>query len=78
LSIYKRKSGKWAAVICLDPTPTGLMRRRSLGTFATRKEAERAEREALASKDRGIDLTPGKVNVADLLSVSSVGKRTFP
>jgi hypothetical protein len=67
MSIYKRKSGKWAAVVCLDPTANGLMRRRSLGTFATRKDAERAERDALAAKDRGIDLSPGKVTVANLL-----------
>jgi hypothetical protein len=68
MSIYKRGSGRWAAVICLDPTATGATRRRSLGTFATRKEAERAERDALAARDRGIDLSPRTVTVKDLLS----------
>ncbi len=76
MSVYKRKSGKWAAVICLDPPSTGVTLRRSLGTFATRREAERAEREALAAKDRGIDLSPRTVTVQELLNRFVADRRT--
>lgn len=37
--------------------------RRSLGTFATKREAERAERDALSAKDRGIDIDPSKLTM---------------
>lgn len=66
MSIYKRESGHYAALIDLEPTAAGLRRRKSLGTFATKKEAERAERDALAARDRGIDLDPQKVTVAEI------------
>jgi integrase len=52
------------------------MRRRSLGTFGTRREAERAEREALAAKDRGIDLSPRTVTVQELLARFVADRRT--
>ena len=62
MSIYKRASGKWA-VLVEDPSATNARRRKSLGTFATRKDAERAERDMLSAKDRGIDLTPSRVTM---------------
>ena len=62
MSIYKRASGKWA-VLVEDPSATNERRRKSLGTFATRKDAERAERDMLSAKDRGIDLTPSRVTM---------------
>lgn len=68
MSIYKRRSGRYAVLIDLDPTSLGGRRRRSLGTYATRKEAERAEREALSARDRGIDLAPRTVTIAGLLA----------
>ena len=64
MSVYKRKSGRYAVLIDLESGPAGGRRRSSLGTFATRKEAERAEREALGARDRGIDLDPRKVTLA--------------
>lgn len=67
MSIYRRKSGRFAVLIDLDPTAAGLRRRRSVGTFRTRKEAERAERQALEARDRGIDLSPKTVTVSELL-----------
>lgn len=67
MSIYRRKSGRYAVLIDLDPTPTGLRRRRSLGTHATRKDAERAERAALEARDRGIDLSPRTTTVGDMM-----------
>jgi integrase len=114
MSVYKRKSGRWAAlvdaedpepyrIVELRPTPSGrrhtkilarfrslpeaekqliglvasgdsrtlsveqLARgRRALGTFKTKKEAEQAERAVLEAKDRGIDISPSMVTVADL------------
>jgi integrase len=68
MSVYKRTSGRWAVLIDLDASATGKRRRRSVGTFATRKDAERAEREALTARDRGIDLSPSTITVAQLLS----------
>jgi len=66
LSIYKRASGRWAVLVDLE-TGAGGRRRRSLGTFVTKKEAERAEREALSTRDRGIDLAPRTVTLRDVL-----------
>lgn len=66
MSVYRRKSGRYAVLVDLESSATGLRRRKSLGTFATKREAERAEREALAAKDRGIDLDPEKVTIAEL------------
>jgi hypothetical protein len=56
MSIYRRKSGRYAVRVDLDPSHTGGRRRKSLGTFATRKETERAERDALSARARGIGL----------------------
>ena len=66
MSIYKRASGRWAVLVDQDVTAIGRRRRRSLGTFATKKDAERAEREALTARDRGIDLAPDKLTLAQL------------
>jgi integrase len=68
MSVYRRKSGRWAVRVDVDRDASGRRRRRALGTFATRKEAESAEREALFTKDRGVDLSPRHVTVAELLS----------
>lgn len=68
MSIYRRKSGHYAVLIDLEPSATGLRRRKSIGTFHTRKEAERAEREALQARDRGIDLSPKTVTVREIIA----------
>lgn len=65
MSIYKLPSGRYKAIIAKSE---GSTERRSLGTFNTRKEAEKAKRDALAARDRGIDLAPAKVTVADVLA----------
>ena len=65
MSIYKLPSGRWKAIIAKSE---GATERRSLGTFATKKEAEKAQRDALSARDRGIDLTPAKVTVPDVLT----------
>lgn len=67
MSIYRRKSGRYAVLIDLESSATGLRRRKSVGTHRTRKEAEAAERRALEARDRGIDLSPRTVTVAELL-----------
>jgi hypothetical protein len=67
MSIYKRKSGRYAVLVDLEPTALGLRRRKSIGTFRTRKEADAAERKALEARDRGTDLSPQTVNVTELL-----------
>jgi integrase len=63
--IYKR-NGKYTVRIDLEPNIEGKRRRRSLGTFPTKRAAEKAEREALSAKDRGIDLAAGTLTVAEL------------
>lgn len=67
MSVYRRKSGRYAVMIDLEPTATGLRRRKSIGTYRTRKDAERAERQAIEARDRGIDLSPKTVTVSELL-----------
>lgn len=67
MSIYRRKSGRYAVLVDLEPTALGGRQRKSVGTFRTRKEAEAAERKALEARDRGIDLSPRTVTVAELL-----------
>jgi integrase len=68
MSVYKRASGKWLVLIDVDRTETGKRIRKSLGTFSTKKEADRAEREALSARDRGVDLAPRTVKVEAVLN----------
>lgn len=67
MSIYRRKSGRYAVLIDLEPSASGQRRRKSLGTYRTRKEAESTERKALDARERGIDLSPKTVTVSELL-----------
>lgn len=46
---------------------TGARQNTTVGTFRTKREAERAEREALTHKERGTLLDPAKTTVAELL-----------
>jgi integrase len=66
MSVYKRASGKWLVLIDVDRDEKGKRIRKSFGTFPTKKDAERVEREALSALDRGIDLTPKTLTVAAL------------
>ncbi len=66
MSIYKRKSGRYAVLVDLEPAAPGIRRRKSIGTYRTRKEAEAAERKALEARDRGDNLDPEKVTIAEL------------
>jgi integrase len=75
MSVYKRKSGRYAVLVDLESSATGLRRRKSVGTFRTRKDAEAAERKALDARDRGIDLSPKTVTVTQLLDRFIVDRR---
>jgi integrase len=66
VSISKRRNGSYTVRIDIE-RDHGKRRKVTVGTFATKKEAERAERDALQSKDRGIDLNPERIDVAALL-----------
>jgi integrase len=113
VSIYKRKSGRYAVMIDADaPEPFRIVEklapggrakivkkfktraeaerelarlkkagddrslaieqlargRRTLGTYATKKEAERIERDALSAKDRGIDVDPSRLTMNELFA----------
>jgi integrase len=68
MSVYKRKSGRWAVLIDVDRKADGKRTRRAIGTFGTRKEAERAQRQALEARDHGINLAPAKLTVAELMT----------
>lgn len=66
MSIAKRKNGSYTVRIDQD-RKNGKRNKVNLGTFNTKKEAERAERDAKQNKDRGIDLNPERIDVATLL-----------
>jgi integrase len=67
MSVTKRANGQYTVRIETDRATDGSRKRRTIGTFRTKTEAQRAEREALAAKDRGIDLSPSTVTVEQLL-----------
>jgi len=67
MAIYKRNSGRWAVLVDVDRRADGARARRALGTYRTHKDAQRAEREALAARDRGINLSPHTVTLAELM-----------
>lgn len=67
MSIYKRKSGRWAVRVDVDRAAMGVRRRRSLGTFATKKAAESAERKALEARENGHDLAPQHTTLAQVV-----------
>jgi integrase len=66
MSIYKR-AGRWHVRVDLDPHPTGTRNRRSLGSFPSKKAALAAEREALIARDRGVDIAPARLTIAQLM-----------
>jgi integrase len=80
VSIYRRRSGRYAVLIDLEPTATGLRCRKSIGTYRTKKEAEAAERTALQARDRGIDLSPANVTLSTVFDrfIESVTQRLAP
>lgn len=80
MSIYKRKSGRWAVRVDVDRNIAGSRERKNLGTFATKKEAESAERKALEARERGIDLSPRTTALGDVFNrfLRDAGARLSP
>ena len=67
MSIYRRKSGRYAVLIDLESSPAGMRRRKSIGTYRTRKEAEAAERDALKQRDDGYCFDARNESLRDLV-----------
>lgn len=66
--IRKRGKGSWEVTVSLGRDPsTGRRRRRFLIVRGTKRDAERVLAEALHQRDTGIDVSPGKLTVADYL-----------
>ncbi len=55
-------------LIDLERGTSGKRERRALGTFETQKEAKQAERKALEARDRGIDLSPRKTTMSEVVA----------
>ncbi len=68
MSIYKRASGRWAVLVDQEGGANAPRRRTSLGTFATKKEAEKAEREALQARDHGFDIVPSRLTLDEVFA----------
>lgn len=75
MSIYKRKSsrdrknGKHRYTVVIDVQGEGGRRsRKTIGTYGTRDEAERAERDALTARDRGHNIAPKSLTVAQMMA----------
>jgi integrase len=71
MAIEKRtsKDGKPAyrvRLAAIHPV-TGRRENKTIGTYRTKKEAEKAEREALTAQERGTLVDPKKITVAELL-----------
>jgi hypothetical protein len=66
MTIAKRNNGSYTVRYDGDRID-GKRNKITVGTFPTKKEAQRAYREALQNKDRGIDLDPERIDVATLL-----------
>ena len=66
--IRRRGKGAWEVTVHLGHDPsTGRVRRRFLTVKGTKRDAERALAEAVHQRDTGIDISPGKITVADYL-----------
>lgn len=71
MSITKRKDkdgkNRWLVRIETPDPVTGARRRTTVGTFATKKEAEREEAKAITKRERGTLLAPDTTTVGELL-----------
>jgi integrase len=68
IRLRRHRSGKvWYQVeVDCDASATGARRRRILGTFATKKEAQSAERDAKYERDRGFAVPARALSLTDL------------
>lgn len=71
MAIYKRqdKNGKARYMVRIESTDpvTGKRRRVTVGTFATKREAEREQAKAITERERGTLLQPDTTTVGELL-----------
>ena len=68
MSIYKRSTNSWSIQIDLGRDPfTGKRRRRTFSVRGSKRDAQAAERQALTERDRGIDIEPSRITVAQYL-----------
>lgn len=65
MSVYKRR-GRWSVAVELPEGLDAKRRRRYVGSFATKAEAQRAERQASLERDHGVGVEPEKLTVAAL------------
>lgn len=75
MSIYKRKcardrkNGKHRYTVVIDVQGEGRKRsRKTIGTYGTRDEAERVERDSLTARDRGHNVAPKSLTVAQMMA----------
>uniref|UniRef100_E6PBZ2 Site-specific integrase n=1 Tax=mine drainage metagenome TaxID=410659 RepID=E6PBZ2_9ZZZZ len=75
MSIYKRKSararknGKHRYTVVIDIQGEGGKRiRKAIGTYGTRDEAEQVERSALTARDKGHNVAPKSLTVAQMMA----------
>ncbi|MDQ3045090.1 MAG: site-specific integrase [Chloroflexota bacterium] len=61
------KSCSWQVLIDTRDAVSGKRKRVTIGTYRTKKEAERAERDAITARERGTLLDPSQTTVAELL-----------
>lgn len=71
MAVYKRmgtdgRTTRWQVVIDVDDA-TGKRKRRVIGTYRTKKEAEAEEREALTKRSRGTLIEASTATVGDIL-----------
>jgi hypothetical protein len=65
--VYPDGKPRYLVRIDVGDAATGRRQRRTVGTFRTKKDAERAGAEAVTERDRGTLLTPEKTTVGELL-----------
>ena len=79
MALYRRESVKgrphWQVVIDQRDPETGARRRVVVGSFASKRDAEKAERDALAMRDRGTLVVPSRMTMRELLTSWLESKR---
>ena len=79
MSITRRKDkggkNRWFVRVESPDPVTGKRRRVTVGTFPTKKEAEREEAKAITARERGTLLDPNRTTIAELLDTWLTAKR---
>lgn len=68
-TIEERSPGRWRVTVEFPRDPVAAKRRRNRFTIrGSKRDAQRALRDALGERDHGVDITPAKITVADWLT----------